>query len=465
MTRYVLAGKFGPNDRQVPQIEGDAVLAPFDLLNGERALRFGLETAVASLARMNVFVTETGVDMLIVAAHVHAADTRLNRRQTSQDGWTREIDIVIPVSDTDLWSPAIETLESMLRFLTGDRWQVSFRARPEGFVQLAPTSLDVMHPHGFDSISLFSGGLDSLVGALDTLEANGHPLFVSHSGEGAVSSPQRRLFDRVAINHKAKRPDLPAIKRLRAAIAFPKKFVDGIAGENSTRGRSFLFLALAALAGSGLGVPFSLIVPENGLIALNVPLDPTRPGSNSTHTTHPYYLDRWNELLRIVGIPGAVRNPYWDRTKGEMVAASSDREFLRGVLPLSMSCAHPSAGRYEGGGAPHCGTCVPCLIRRAAIEHAFGAGNDPTGYRCQDLTAMPLNAGRAKGLQVRGFQYAVKRLNDRPGLAPLLIRKVGPLPDATGHVDGWARVYKRGIEEVGSLLRGVQTRSPVAQEP
>lgn len=30
-----------------------------------------------------------------------------------------------------------------------------------------------------------------------------------------------------------------------------------------------------------------LLVPENGLIALNVPLDETRVGSFSTRTTHP----------------------------------------------------------------------------------------------------------------------------------------------------------------------------------
>lgn len=464
MTRYVLAGKFGRTEPLPAQTEDDARLASFDLLNGERTLRFGLSRTIASLARMNVFATEVGVDLLLLAAHVHAADTRLNRRQTAQDGWTREIGILVPVSDERLWAPATQVLQTMLRFLTGDLWQVSFRTRPEAFAHLAPSPLDVMTPHGFDGISLFSGGLDSLIGAIDILNRGGHPLFVSHSGEGAVSSPQRQLFDRLCAYDKAKRPEQPEVKRLRAAIAFPRTLVDGIGGENSTRGRSFLFLSLAALAGTGLGTPFSLAVPENGLIALNVPLDPTRPGSNSTHTTHPFYLDKWNELLRILGIPGTVRHPYWNRTKGQMAAECSDVEFLEDVLPLSVSCAHPSAGRYQGGGAAHCGTCVPCLIRRAAIGHAFGRGNDRTGYRCEDMTAEPLNAGKASGLQVRGFQYAVRRLEERPELASLLIRKVGPLPEAQGDAGGWANVYKRGIEEVGDLLRGVRTRSPADQE-
>ena len=46
--------------------------------------------------------------------------------------------------------------------------------------------------------------------------------------------------------------------------------------ESTTRGRSFLFFALAALAASGLGGQPVIYVPENGLISLNVPLDPLR---------------------------------------------------------------------------------------------------------------------------------------------------------------------------------------------
>ncbi len=58
-----------------------------------------------------------------------------------------------------------------------------------------------------------------------------------------------------------------------------------VGSENSTRGRSFLFFALGVFAGTGLGNGFVLRVPENGLIALNVPLDPLRLGSEQ-HSYH-----------------------------------------------------------------------------------------------------------------------------------------------------------------------------------
>jgi hypothetical protein len=72
-------------------------------------------------------------------------------------------------------------------------------------------------------------------------------------------------------------------------------------------------------------------VPENGLIALNVPLDQLRLGSNSTRTTHPYYMARWNDLLDALGIDGDVQNSFWDKTKGEMAASCRNPALLKNL--------------------------------------------------------------------------------------------------------------------------------------
>ncbi|MDP0920004.1 hypothetical protein Q6272_33755, partial [Klebsiella pneumoniae] len=76
----------------------------------------------------------------------------------------REIRLVVPVSDPSRWTAAAPTLKKSLDFLTGDRWTIGFRTRPDRFAaitQAAPPSL-IAPP--FDSVSLFSGGLDSLIG-------------------------------------------------------------------------------------------------------------------------------------------------------------------------------------------------------------------------------------------------------------------------------------------------------------
>jgi hypothetical protein len=239
---------------------------------------------------------------------------------------------------------------------------------------------------------------------------------------------------------------------------FPKDLVPGVQSEDTTRARSFLFIALGVFAGSGCEPPFMLRVPENGLIAINVPLDPLRLGSLSTRTTHPFYLARWNELLGLLGLRGQIENPYWDKTKGEMIRGIADKRLIRTLLPTSMSCSSPTKGRWRGLAAGHCGHCVPCLIRRAAIEAALGLGNDPTSYTLADLRSHPLDSSQAEGREVRSFQLAIERLRTKPSLAKLLIHKPGPLNDEKERLDRWAEVYRRGLEEVGQLLSGVRAR-------
>ena len=301
----------------------------------------------------------------------------------------------------------------------------------------------------FDGVNLFSGGLDSLIGAIDALESGGHPLFASHAGEGATSKSQEDCFEPLR-QHYAKR----APARLRLWMSFSKTLVRNVAAEDSTRGRSFLFFALGIFAGSGLGQDFVLRVPENGLISLNVPLDPLRLGALSTRTTHQFYIARWNQLLTLLGIPGHIENPYWDKTKGAMVSGCANAQLLRSLIPNSLSCASPTKGRWKKLPTEHCGFCLPCLIRRAALLSA----GDPTDYTLDDLHASNLDTRHAHGLQIRSFQYAIDRLKARPQLAKMLIHKTGPLYDNPERLDALAGVYQRGLDEVAELLKGVKAR-------
>jgi hypothetical protein len=451
VARCAVIGQMGPNDDAADLAGRWQAQRRIDLLGGNRTLRYGMGGGIRNLSKLGVYPSEIGVDVLVLAAMVHAADTRINRVQTSQDAWTRELGIGVPVSDPDRWNAARPLVERMLRFLTGDHWTVAFRPRPEGLPDFVRRPIEGLQDHGFDRVALFSGGLDGLIGAIDRLEEGAFPLFVSYGGEGAVSAPQRNLFKELAASYADGEREP---RRIR------------IGREDTTRGRSFLFIALAAMAGSGLGRRFALEVPENGLIALNVPLDPVRLGSLSTRTTHPYYLHRWNELLTTVGIGGAIVNRYWDKTKGEMMEGCLNPDLLREVAGASLSCAHPSAGRWDksaAGRLSHCGHCVPCIIRQAAFDHAWGRGNDPTGYRV-DIHAERLSTKTAEGKQVRAFQYAVAHLGGRLDLARLFIHKPGPLLEDLNRIDALAGVYQRGLEEVGTLLRDVRTFSPAAED-
>lgn len=448
MKRHLIFGRFGTTDTdEIPNAEAEQP-TPLPFVVASRRIEHDVTDSLNSLAKLGVFPSERGVDLLVLAAHVQAADTHISRDSESQDGWTRELRIVVPVSDPACWSASIPLLQRLLNFLTGDRWTVGFRARPEGFGQIALPRPGQLIPPPFDCLTLFSGGLDSLIGSIDFLERAKNPLLVSHAGDGTVSHSQKVIYEELKKHYSKQTFD-----RLRVWMDFRGWSVSGVELDKKTRGRSFLFFAAGAFAGSGFSNEFVLYVPENGLIALNVPLDPLRLGSFSTRTTHPFYIARWNELLQAVGIDGHIENPYWNRTKGEMVRECANPALLGSLAPLSLSCASPTKGRWTGHAAEHCGFCLPCLIRRASLR-----GTDETHYTLANLSAGELDTGKAEGQQIRSFQFAINRVRENPSLANLLIHKPGPLSEeSTARQDALADVYLRGLAELDALLAGVIT--------
>jgi hypothetical protein len=341
----------------------------------------------------------------------------------------------------------------MLNFLTGDKWQITFRRRPQKFANLVPTRPGRGERQRFDSLTLFSGGLDSLIAAIDTLE-NGHvPLLVSHAGDPATSHAQNICLTALKQHY----PTIP-FERFYTWLNLPSNLVKGVLAENTTRARSFLFISLGIFAATGFRGEVTLSVPENGFIALNVPLDPLRLGSYSTRTTHPFYLARWTDLLGILGIAVPITNPYALKTKGEMIAGCTNSNLLHQTIASSLSCSSPSKGRWKGHGIEHCGHCLPCLVRRAAIKRAFGTTPDPTTYTLTALGAQALSSTQAQGEHVRSIQFAFARLQAHPNLAKLLIHKPGSLSDvAPDQLTNLADVYRRGLEEVASLVASVRT--------
>jgi len=245
-----------------------------------------------------------------------------------------------------------------------------------------------------------------------------------------------------------------AFKSIRVRMGFDRNALDTGQTENTQRGRSFLFYALASLAAASFGTRTTVNVPENGLIALNVPLDPLRFGALSTRTAHPHFMASMQRLLDGLGLEVSLNNPYRHKTKGEMVNDCEDKGYLKTIVGSSMSCSSPAKARYKKLSPRHCGYCLPCLIRRASIEAGLGS-DDPTLYTVEDLSARTLRSDRAEGEHVRSFQMMVARLRERPELAGILVHKPGPLIDAPTELPAYADVFRRGVFEVASILDGV----------
>jgi hypothetical protein len=455
MRHHSIVCRLGTQDRtQVIPSRVDTHITELSFVDGYRRLGFGLGQALDQLREVGLRPAERAVDLALLAAVLTAADTRISRDRESQDGWTREIDLHVPVAEPTVWTPLSPLIVRMLNFLTGDRWGIFFRARPATFSTLtvAPEKLRTANP---TSVCLFSGGLDSFIGATNLLHAGEVPLFVSHYWDGITSKHQTYCID-------ALRNQFPGthIDHVRARVGFPADTVEVSGVENTLRGRSFLFFGLAALAASAVGSGMVVHVPENGLISLNVPLDPMRLGANSTRTTHPFYMARFNDLLSALGIAARLENSYRHRTKGQMVDDCADKSFLRRLAKHTMSCSGPSKNRWAPDVAmrkqQHCGYCVPCLIRRASL--VAGLGVDDTSYSIPDLRARVLNTSKAEGTHVRSFQVALLRLATHPLRARFDIHRAGPLTDHPDDYAAYEKVYVEGLREVDNILMGVRAR-------
>ena len=410
-----------------------------------RHLKCGAGSLIADLQKKHLYPTENAIDLLLLAMMVFAADTFIERESSSQDGWTREIKVTLPVHQPEMWENQSDRLQKLLKFLTGDFWDITFRSRPKGMIFVQSSA-----EHRTDDqqlISLFSGGLDSLIGAIDRASQKKSLLLIGQSRYDPIATRAQEGLSKKLNNHFKG----ISIEYIKAGIGFYLRDFErkGLDKENTQRSRSFLFYSIANLVGSCFNGSKSIWVPENGLISLNVPLDFTRLGALSTRTVHPFTLELMNSILQNIGSNCQLENPYQFKTKGEMVRGCLEEKLLKKLFEQSMSCSHPYAVRFKGKPPRHCGYCVPCLIRRASLMDM----NDKTPYFKNILDGRCLDTSKAEGESVRSFQLMIDKLQKNPNSEKLLIHKPGPLDDADGQ---YADMFRRGIMEVAALLEGVK---------
>lgn len=357
-------------------------------------------------------------DFLSIALAVHAADRFVVRRET-QDGWTRMIALEVELAEPEPWSAQADALAKTLRFLSSDIWYLRFR--PGG---ASPPAMQG-NLSDRDCACLFSGGLDSMIGAINLLADGRRPLLVSQASpkEGPV---QVILSEQIGLaNHRFEG---------RASERWRQPY------EASSRTRSVLFIGFGLVSASTLqaasGQHAELVIPENGLISINAPLTRRHIGSLSTRTTHPYFISSLQQILDNVGLGVRLHNPYGFKTKGEMLAECGDMKTLKRLAASSYSCGKGKRLNQ------HCGRCIPCLIRRAAFRAA--KLTDGTGYWAEDLSEHPTNE------DVASARFAAANLKHRDPAA--WAAEAGPLPHDDALRRGYADVVQRGTAELRSFL-------------
>lgn len=421
--------------------------APVNLLrdDGTRLCQLDIQySKLATLPRPNPRAT----DFLLLAAAVYSLD-KLVLRKDAGDCWTRTYSLVLPVSDVGAWHAVKGELDNCLSFLTGDLWDVNFEAQTSSLVRpiyrrRRSRSSTLQRPTG-DTVCLFSGGLDSLIGAIDWLQSNnGQRLLLVGHHDAQMAGPhsdQKQLLERIG-------PEYPGrIRSTFVRIGHSNEAVDE--AEITLRGRSLIFIALGIFAASALGPNIPLLIPENGTIALNVPLSPSRRGSCSTRTAHPFYLSMLGRVLTGIGLTNTIINPLEAKTKGEAVSQCLNLQLLEATAPLSVSCAKRGHKRHwTHRNAKACGRCMPCIYRRAAL-HTINLDDELYGDDiCGGEIDIYENAEKANDL--RACLAFLKRNVSISEMSMLLMAN-GSL-DAV-RLPSYAAMVQRTMDEIRVLLR------------
>ena len=324
-------------------------------------------------------------DMLDVFGAVYAADRRSKRCYQGVATGQRRIGMRIPVREPELWtSPELSArLRGLLSWVSEDVWEIEFVRRnfvPEGdFSQgfLLDTPLEPPI-----TVSLFSGGLDSLAGlaqhALDL--PGGSRVLVSGYTHNRLA---RQQSTQVKLIRAAWGKGFPVAGENVWHVAIPFGISSGeeVQEEKSQRTRALLFLAFGAITALQARAD-TLHVFENGVGALNLPLNGTQLGTDNYRGVHPRSLCMVEAFFEsILGESIHIDDPCMFATKAEM-CRSLPAAGLAGVARETVSCdGYPQRVSNRA----QCGSCTSCLLRRQALFCAGLTDHDPGGAYRRDV--------------------------------------------------------------------------------
>lgn len=397
----------------------------------------------------------TMLDFLDLSILVYLADEMVERTRTP-DYWTRNIHCLIPVNTPDLWRRNERDLKDALGLLSGDLWNfewLSLNGPP------AVRSHRLGLTEDFDVVCLFSGGTDSLLGAAQLLRQGRKVLLVGHQAEGQTAGAQTALA-------KILREQYPGHVhlvqcRVSRSIRANPLFRLAKKKENSHRPRSFLFLALGVAMAARCGIE-EVFMPENGLMALNIPLQKSRSGALSTRTAYPSYVLKFMKVAQeAAGFNGSIRNPFLTQSKTDMLRNLPDS--LHPLIRRSISCSRPA--RYNDRNVRHCGYCVPCIHRRIALMEA---SLDSAGHYAFDVFNGFSSLDRSKQQDFRALvRFAIQVTEASTTKLQTLILSHGHFPSdvggsigttATTSYDPWIEMLRRWADD---FLLKVQNNASV----
>lgn len=446
----IICGGARPRGRRKP--DGSTIVLNLWESAGDRNVTLQIDDIRGPLLRS---VPDRFLDFIEIATYIYCADQAVPRQADGVDTfgseWRRDLEFHIPVRDLDFWNQVTvqATLADTVGFLSDDAYQFLFypaRTAPDIQPYLGDRTAAPWHVVP-DSVMMFSGGLDSLAGAVT--EAVIH---------------KRRV---VLVNHRS----TPKLNRKHGVLAAALERASGafaptqikvrvnkdsdLSKDHYQRARSLLYAALGGAVGHMVGVR-SLKFYENGIVALNLPVSAQVVGGRATRTAHPRVMDGFQKMLTLIaGESFSVENPFLWSTRAELVKLVIEAG-CGDLIAQTMSCSHTWQISNE---ETHCGLCSQCVDRRLGIVAASAEKWDPADQYKDDLFTTPLPKGTDR-LMVAGYLERANQAGDLtsetefmcqfPVVADIVPYVGGSVVQAVSKVMG---LYQRHSKEVTTAIK------------
>ena len=403
-------------------------------------------------------------DLLEIAAYVYCADQFTSRGTTQMTSmgakWRRRFRFKIPVRQPDVWNePKVqESLRGTLGFLTEDNFDFEFvpSNRPAPLQSYLPFDGAEGQSFSPDEIILFSGGLDSLAGAVDALIGSGRKVaLISHQASRMIASKQNAL-----VGHLRERTKPGSL--FFTPVVINKGNEE--AAEFTQRSRSFMFASLAFVVARMFGRN-ELSFYENGVVSINLPLAEHVLGARASRTTHPSFLSHCGELFSLLlDNTFSLRNPYLWKTKTDVVSVLAENK-IADLISNTFSCARVREATKTN---QHCGVCSQCVDRRFGILAAGLSAYDPADNYAVDLFTGAHETGSALTMiasyVLRAQKLATMSQQTFVASYGQVFRAVQHLPDSSDEsvTKIWNLYRKHGREVIEVVDRELQSRGTLA---
>jgi len=305
------------------------------------------------------------LDLLQIAAYVYCADRLVNRGERTSinnSAWARSFEFHIPVFDIDFWSNSkVSTkMGEVLKFMTGDRqYKFSFEKATispieDEAVQLSLFSNEyaTIDEAEKTDVMLFSGGLDSLAGAIQRL--NDYPerklCLVSHKSNHTTTHTQNIIVKYLQDNYGTR------ITKYGFECHNKK---NAPSREETQRTRMFLFSSIA-FAICNCYKKEEFFVYENGITGINLPKQVDVINARASRTTHPKTIGLLREFFNLFDNKFDIRMPYYNQTKADILEVFRTYH-EENIVSSSVSCS--STRNKPQTASTHCGCCSQCIDR------------------------------------------------------------------------------------------------------